>query len=232
MFTSLLGNFAEPVFYLLAFGYGFGSMLGQVSGMPYLSFLASGIICSSAMNAASFEALYSAFTRMHMQQTWSGMLSTPLEVDDVVLGEVIWAASKALINAVAITVVAVLLGVTGGWRMWLVFPAVLLTGFCFASIAMIVTALARGYDFFTYYMTLALTPMMLLSGVFFPLNQLPDVLVGLAQFLPLVHAVELIRPLMVGAPLSMPVLHVMVLLGYGIAGLWIAIELCRRRLLG
>lgn len=227
---SIVGNFGEPLLYLLALGYGFGRMVGSVEGLPYMVFLATGIVCSSAMTAASFEAMYSAFTRMQMQQTWVAMLHTPLEVGDVVLGEVLWAASKALINSTAILLVAAALGLVGGWKALWVLPVVLLTGVCFAAMAMIVTALARGYDVFTYYFTLVLTPMLLLSGVFFPLQSLPPLVANLVQLLPLAHAIQLIRPLLIGEWPGGSLLHLAVLLGYAAIGLALAIRLVRRRL--
>jgi lipooligosaccharide transport system permease protein len=230
MGPSIVGNFGEPLMYLLALGYGFGRMVGEVGGLPYMVFLASGIVVSSAMTAASFEAMYSAFTRMQMQQTWVAMLHTPLEVEDVVLGEVLWAATKALINSAAILIVAAALGLVSGWGALWVLPVVLLTGVCFGALAMIVTALARGYDVFTYYFTLLLTPMLLLSGVFFPLETLPKAIVAAVQLLPLAHAIALIRPLIIGEAPGAVLLHLAVIGGYALLGLSVSIFLVRRRL--
>ncbi len=228
---SLLGNFGEPLLYLLALGYGFGRLVGDIGGMSYSAFLASGIVCSSAMTAASFEALYSAYTRLNVQQTWAAMLSAPLTVDDVVIGEIVWAGSKALINAAAILLVSAGLGLTSGWGVVWVLPVVLLMGLTFAALAMIVTALSHSYDFFMYYFTLAITPMLLLSGVFFPLESLPPFIAKAALCLPLAHAVALIRPLMTGGAVTLVPLHLGVVVGYGVAAGAIAIGLFRRRLM-
>lgn len=227
---SIVGNFGEPLLYLLALGYGFGRLVGEVGGLPYMVFLATGIVCSSAMTAASFEAMYSAFTRMQMQQTWAAMLHAPLEVEDVLLGEILWAGTKALINSAAILLVALALGLVADWRAVWVLPIVLLTGMCFASMAMVVTALARNYDVFTYYFTLVLTPMLLLSGVFFPLDQLPAAVATGAQLLPLAHAIQLIRPLLTGAETGPVFLHLAVLIGYAVATFWLCTAILRRRL--
>lgn len=232
MGPSIVGNFGEPVLYLLALGYGFGRMVGDVGGLPYMVFLASGIVCSSAMTAASFEAMYSAFTRMHMQQTWAAMLHAPLEVEDVLLGEVLWAGTKAMINSAAIVLVAAALGLVADWRAVFVLPVVLLAGVCFASMAMMVTSLARGYDVFTYYFTLALTPMLLLSGVFFPLEQLPPAVAAGAQALPLAHAIAVIRPLMTGAPADDVLLHLAVVAAYALVAFLFCTIVLRRRLRG
>lgn len=228
---SLVGNFGDPLLYLLALGYGLGRFVGTMDGMPYVAFLASGIVCSSAMNTATFEALYSAFTRMTTQQTWAGMLATPLDVDDIVLGEMIWAGSKSFISAGAILIVATALGAVRGPQAILVLPIALLVGTSFAAMALVVTALSKNYEFFLYYVTLVVTPMMLLCGVFFPLRGLPAPLQWLAAFLPLSHAVALIRPLMTGAWPTRPILNLVVLATYGAISYWAATTLVRRRLL-
>src|SRR5690606_27881877 len=218
--------------YLLALGYGFGLLVGEVDGLPYMVFLASGIVCSSAMTAASFEAMYSGYTRMEMQQTWNAMMNAPLEVEDVLMGEVLWAGTKALINSAAILIVAALLGLVAGWEALLALPVVLLAGICFASLAMVVTALSHSYDFFMYYFTLIITPMFLLSGVFFPLDTLPEAVAQLTMLLPLAHVVAVIRPLMVGGEVGSVALHLAVVTAYALVGFGVALVLLRRRLRG
>jgi len=228
---SLVGNFGDPLLYLLALGYGLGRFVGSMDGMPYITFLASGIVCSSAMNTATFEALYSAYTRMTTQQTWAGMLATPLDIDDIVMGEMVWAGTKSFISASAILVVAAALGIVHGPRIVLVLPVALLVGTCFAAMALVVTAMSKNYEFFLYYVTLVVTPMMLFCGVFFPLDGLPRPLQWAAMFLPLTHAVEIIRPLMTGTWPARAPLHVFVLVLWGALSYCIATALVRRRLL-
>ena len=228
---SLVGNFGDPLLYLLALGYGLGRFVGSMDGMPYISFLASGIVCSSAMNTATFEALYSAFTRMTTQQTWAGMLAAPLDVDDILMGEMVWAGTKSLISAGAILLVASALGIVHGAQALLVLPVALLVGICFAAMALVVTAISKNYEFFLYYVTLVVTPMMLFCGVFFPLGGLPKPLRWVAAFLPLTHGVAIIRPLMTGAwPQNAP-LDLLVLIVYGAACYTLATALVKRRLL-
>ncbi|MEO6697600.1 MAG: ABC transporter permease [Gammaproteobacteria bacterium] len=228
---AMLGNFVEPLLYLFALGFGLGAFVGEMQGMPYSVFLASGLVCASAMNTATFEALFSAFTRMSHQQTWPGMLATPLIVDDIVLGEMIWAGTKSLVSVAPILAVAAALGLVHDLRALWVLPLVLLVGTCFAALALCVTAFAKSYDFFVYYFTLVITPMFLLSGTFFPLDTMPKAVQWGAQVLPLTHAVELVRPLMTGQALSNPFLHLAVLLAYGGAGLYLSCILLRRRLM-
>jgi lipooligosaccharide transport system permease protein len=231
MAPSLLINFGEPFLYLLGLGYGLGLFIGEMMHMPYLTFLASGILASAAMNTASFEAMYSVYTRMVPQRTYDAMLATPLEVPDILAGEMLWAATKATLNGAAILAVATLLGAVQDWNALWVLPIQFLVGLCFAGPALIMTAFARGYDFFNYYMTLLLTPMFILSGVFYPVTSLPIPLQQLMQFLPLTHAVDLIRPLVAGQEPSQVPLHLAVLAAYALGGYVIATLLIRRRLL-
>lgn len=228
---SLVGNFGEPLLYLLALGYGLGGFIGEVDGLPYIVFLATGIVCSSAMNTATFECLYSAYTRMKVQETWSAMLAAPLNLDDIVLGEALWAGTKSLISASAILLVAALLGLVDGWQAVGVLPLAFLLGCCFGAMALVVTAISPSYDFFLYYFTLVITPMFLLSGVFFPLESVPGWVQAGVRLLPLYHIVELVRPLMTGRPLEGVVGHLLVPLLYGLAALWLALGFLRRRLL-
>jgi len=228
---SVLGNLADPMIYMLGLGYGLGAMLTDVGGMSYIAFLASGIVCSSTMMSASFEAMYSGFSRMHVQKTWDGIMNAPLTLDDVLLGEVVWAASKSFLSGMAVLLVAVALGLTHSALALWVIPVVFLAGLVFSGMGLIMTALSPSYDFFMYYFTLAVTPMMLVSGVFFPIEQLPPAIHGLAMVLPLTHAVALVRPLMSGALPHDIFLHLAVLACYAAAGFYLALVMTRRRLL-
>jgi lipooligosaccharide transport system permease protein len=228
---SMLGNLADPMIYMLGLGYGLGAMLPEVAGMSYIAFLAGGIVCSSTMMSASFEAMYSGFSRMHVQRTWDAIMNAPVTLDDVVAGEAIWAASKASLSGAAVLLVATALGLVQSWlALWLV-PIVFLTGLVFAGLGLVMTSLSPSYDFFMYYFTLAITPMMLVSGVFFPLEQLPAWLQAIAQALPLTHAVALARPLMSGAAPAATGAHVLVLAGYAVLSFYVALVLARKRLL-
>ncbi len=230
---SLVGNIAEPLMWLVAFGYGMGALVGEVKlggvSVPYILFLASGSICMSAMNAATFEALYSAFSRMHVQRTWEGIMNAPVSLDDVVMAEMLWAAFKALFTVTAILGVMLALGISYSPKLIVAWPVLLLTGITFSCIALIFNALAKGYDFFTYYFTLFLTPMMFLSGVFFPRDQLPSVVRVVSDWLPLTHAVEIVRPLFMDQWPAHGLLHLLALAAYAGVAFWVALALTRKR---
>jgi lipooligosaccharide transport system permease protein len=230
---SLVGNIAEPLMWLVAFGYGMGALVGQVqlggTQVPYILFLASGSICMSAMNAASFEALYSAFSRMHVQKTWDGIMNAPVNLDNVVMAEMLWAGFKALFAVTAILGVMLALDISHSPKLLAAWPVLLGVGITFSCIALIFNALAKGYDFFTYYFTLFLTPMMFLSGVFFPRAQLPAPVLAVSDWLPLTAAVELVRPMFMDQWPAQPWRHAAVLAAYTIVAFWVALALTRKR---
>ncbi len=226
---SVLGNIAEPLITLVAFGYGLGSLVGQIDGRPYIQYLASGSVAVSAALAATFEALYSAYSRMAVQRTWDSILNAPIALDDIVFAEMLWAAMKALFSVAAILIVIAALGISRAPSMLLALPVLGLVGITFASLALVFNALAKGYDFFTYYFTLVITPMTFLSGVYFPLAQMPTWLQQVAAWLPLTSAVSLARPLVLGEwPLD-PFRPLLILTAYAAGGYYLALVLTRRR---
>ncbi len=229
--TSLLGNLADPLMYMLGLGLGLGTLMPEVNGTRYIVFLAAGTVAYSTMNSATFEALYSAFSRMQTQKTWESIMNAPLELDDIVLAEALWAASKAMLSGLAILIIIWVLGLShAGLTLWII-PLAFLIGLTFASLALVMNAVSPNYEFFLYYFTLVVTPMTLLCGVFFPVERLPATLQAVSGVLPLFHAIALVRPLVAGTIPSTPVLHVAVMLAYSLAGFYLALVLTRRRLL-
>mgnify|MGYP006278204751 FL=1 len=229
--ASMIGNLADPMLYMLGFGYGLGRLMPESFGTSYIAFLAAGTVCSSTMMSASFEAMYSGFSRMHVQKTWEAIMNAPLTLDDVVAGEAVWAASKSLLSGLAVLLVAAVLGLCPSWLALWTIPVIFLTGLAFAGIGLIMTALSPSYDFFVYYMTLVITPMLLTSGVFFPAEQLPAAVRLVTELLPLAHAVQLVRPLFNGECPPALGLHLGVLVAYAAGAFYIALALTRRRLL-
>jgi len=228
---SLLGDVIEPLFYIAGFGAGFGVMLPEVDGVRYIAYLAGGMVCYSTMMSASFEVLYSGFTRMHVQRTWEGILNAPVALEDVVFAEWIWGAAKSLLPGLAVIAVALALGLVHSWTAALVLPVAFLVGLAFSALGLVVTALARSYDFFQYWFTLALMPMMLLSGVFYPVGNMPGWLQAFARVLPLTQGVELARPLLLGRRPTTPIVPVVALALYAVVAYAVALALLRRRLL-
>ena len=230
MVPSLLINFGEPLLYLLGMGYGLGRFIGEMQGLPYITFLASGIVASSAMNTASFEGMYSVYTRMVPQRTHHAMLCSPLDVKDIILGEQLWCATKSLFSGAAILLVALLLGVVKGFEVLLVLPVVFFLGLTFSALAVAVTSLSNSYEFFSYYFTIFITPMFFLCGVFFPLDNLPFVLQALSQGLPLTHGIQLVRPLMTDLPSTNVFFHLGVLAIYTTMATIFSLHVIKKRL--
>jgi lipooligosaccharide transport system permease protein len=227
--AAVLSNLADPLIMLFGLGYGLGALLPSVEGMSYVAFFAAGQLCTATMFTASFESMFSGFSRMHGQKTWDAILYAPLTIDDIVAGEIVWAASKAWLTGSTILGVAVLFGLASSAWVLLALPAAFLVGLAFAGLGLVMCVLARGWDFFSYYMTLVMTPMMMISGVFFPAEQLPAPLLAIAKVLPLYHGVQIVRPLVAGGQPPDLLLHVMVLVGYAAVGYALAIYFARKR---
>jgi lipooligosaccharide transport system permease protein len=173
--------------------------------------------------------MFSGFSRMHGQKTWDAILYAPIVIDDIVAGEVMWAASKAWLSGATILAVVAVFGLAVSPIVVLALPFAFLVGLAFAAVGLIMTVLARNWDFFSFYMTLVMTPMTMISGVFFPAEQLPGPVLAVAQALPLYHGVELVRPLVAGRLPGNIALHVGVLLAYAGVGYAMAIYFARRR---
>ena len=229
--ASVLGNIADPLLYMIALGYGIGSFIPEVGGMTYVAFIGTGMVCQSAMFTSSFEGMYSAFSRMHVQRTWDAIINAPISLDDVVFAEWIWAATKAVMSTTAILIVILGLGYGHTWLAVWILPLGFLVGLTFGAFGLVMNALAPSYDFFTYFFTLVLTPGLLLSGVFFPVAQMPESLQAIANLLPLKHAIDLSRPLLMNEVPADALLHVAVLLAYACFAYYVALVLTRRRLL-
>ncbi len=169
-------------------------------------------------------------TRMVPQKTYDAMLATPIDIDDIVAGEMLWCATKGLIAGTAILLVSMLFGAISGFTALVVIPIIFLVGLCFAGPALIMSAISPNYDFFAYYFTLVVTPMFILCGVFYPVTTMPDAVQYIIQLLPLTHAVALIRPILTDLETTNALLHLLVLAAYAFVSFYIAVVLIRRRL--
>lgn len=192
------GFLAEPVIVLLAMGFGLGAYVGLVDGQRYIEFIAPGIIASYAMFSASFECTYGSFVRMEFQKTYDAIIATPLNVEDVIAGEIFWGATRSLMTGTIILVIAAAFQlVPSPWA--LLIPILsFLQGIMFASIAIFYTSIVPAIYSFNYYFTLFMTPMFLFSGVFFPLTAFPKIVQTLSWVAPLTPAVHLTRALVNG----------------------------------
>ncbi len=191
--SSLALNFAEPVLYLWAMGLGLGAYVKDIHGIPYINFIAPGMIASSAMFAAVYECTYGTFVRMTFQKTFDAILATPINIYDLVAGELMWGAAKSVLYGTIIMIVISALGLVDSAAIIGVLPVLFISGLIFAEISMIFVAIVPGIDSFNYFYTLFMTPMFLFSGIFFPLDNLPPLVTKIAFFTPLYHMVNVCR---------------------------------------
>jgi lipooligosaccharide transport system permease protein len=191
--SSLALNFAEPVLYLWALGLGLGGYVKEIHGIPYINFIAPGMIASSSMFAAVYECTYGTFVRMTFQKTFDAILATPVNIYDLVAGELMWGASKSVLYGTIIMMVISALGLVDSAAVIAALPFLFISGIIFAEISMIFAAIVPGIDSFNYFYTLFMTPMFLFSGIFFPLDNLPPLVAKIAFFTPLYHLVNICR---------------------------------------
>jgi lipooligosaccharide transport system permease protein len=189
---------AEPIILLLAFGMGMGAYITLPGSQRYIEFLAPGVIAAYAMFSASFECTYASFIRMEHQYTYDAILATPLNVEDVTAGEIFWGATRSLMTGtVVLAVAAAFQLIPSPWALLIPLVA-FLEGIMFASIALFFTSIVPAIYSFNYFFTLFITPMFLLSGVFFPLAAFPRTVQTLSWAAPLTPAARLTRALFQG----------------------------------
>ncbi len=196
--TSFALNFAEPALYLVAMGFGLGSLVQDVQGKPYINYIAPGIIASSSVFAAVYECTYGTYIRMTFQKTFDAILATPINLGDLVAGELAWGATKSVIFGITIMIVVALFGLVDSLFIILAIPFIFLGGLIFAEISVVFCAIVPGIDSFSYFYTLIMTPLFLFSGIFFPLDTMPRIVGDIALFTPLFHLVNICRSLSAG----------------------------------
>ncbi|RJR33699.1 MAG: ABC transporter permease [Desulfobacteraceae bacterium] len=225
----------EPAFYILAFGLGFRRMIGDVSyagtALSYTEFIAPALIATSVMWNAFFETTYSSFVRMYYQKTFDAMLATPLSLEEIIVAEIAWSATKAAAAALLMVVVLMLLG-------YVVFPLGLLAvlwaflgGLAFGAIGMFFTGIVPTIDLFNLPIFLFITPMFLFSGTFFPVSGLPDWAQDVSLAFPLYHLVELTRLVSLGRSEAGPVLSIVYLLLFSILFIFLSLHFMRKKLI-
>ena len=225
----------EPLFYIMAFGLGFSGLIGTVRyaglALSYTAFIAPALIATAVMWNAFFETTYGSFVRMYYQKTFDGMLSTPLSLEEIIIAEIVWSATKA-VGAAA--VMLLVLGVLGYVRFplgLLLIPVALLGGLAFGAVGMFFTGIVPTIDMFNLPIFLFVTPMFLFSGTFFPVSNLPLWAQPVALVFPLYHLTELARYFSLGARETPPVLSILYLLLFFVIFAVLALRAMRRRLI-
>lgn len=228
---SLLGHLIEPMIWLMGIGFGLGSSLPKMAGLVYPAFLGAGLVCNAATSSASYEGLSAAFLRWKVLHTWDGILHAPMAPEDIVLGEWIWAALKAAMAALGILIGMCAFGLLSPLAALWILPVAFLQGLAIAGIALLVAALVSSEDLHTYYFSLFLAPLSIISGVFFPIDRLPAVLQWIAYLLPLAHATMASRMLITGGSSWEIAAHLAVICVYAIGSFILAVHLIRKQVL-
>ena len=231
----LASGFFEPLFYLLAVGFGIGALVGDVPGpdgrlVPYQLFVAPALLATSAMNGAIFEVTFNVYGKLRWDRVYDAMLATPLAVGDIALGEIAWALFRGLLYAIGFVLVMLVMGLFRSPFFLLAIPAAMLVGFAFAAVGMAATTFVRSWQDFDL-IQLVLLPLFLFSATFYPITTYPEGLRLLIELTPLYHGVDLIRSLalgIVGPPL---LVHVAYLAVMGIGGLMVVSRRLDRLLL-
>jgi lipooligosaccharide transport system permease protein len=197
---ALLPQFFDPLFYLVALGFGLGTYVAHVNGVPYRDFVAPGLTASAVMWAASFETTWNTYFRMEEERLYDAILATPVEVQDIVTGELLWAATRAVVYGTFFLIVVALFGLIPSWWAIAIPPFLALGGLCFGALGLAFTSLVPRPDYYSFYFTLFVTPMFLFGGIFFPYDKLPHWAQVAAWFTPLYHLVLISRGLANAGP--------------------------------
>lgn len=196
--STIVANLMDPLVYLVALGFGLGAYVSKIEGLSYIQFIAPGLISSSIMTAATFETTINTFVRIHFDRVYESMMATPVTVEDIVVGEIMWATTRSTIYATVMLGVVTALGLTRSWYAICVPLIGVLGGWMFAILGLTYTSVLKSISQVTFYFTLFITPLFLFSGVFYPIDALPSAVKAVAFFSPLYHLVEIIRPLVIG----------------------------------
>jgi lipooligosaccharide transport system permease protein len=230
--VNFIVPFLEPIFYLLALGFGLGFYIGEINGVSYSAFIAPALICISMMYSAFFECTYGSFVRMYYQKTFDAIISTPLNVDEVIFGEILWGSTRSVINASIMLLVVSIFNLVKLPDSIFIIPLAFIVGFVFSSIGMCFTAVSPTIDSFNYPIFLFITPMFLFSGTFFPLSLLPTPIQILSfAFFPLTHALYISRELTTGSLEWKSILSLIWLAAVGVTLTILSINLMKKRLI-
>jgi lipooligosaccharide transport system permease protein len=191
--SSTFSAIVQPIVYLLAFGFGFGTLVNTVGGVEYIEYVGVGTVATAILFSSVFSGIFGTLVKWKYQRTYDALLAAPVNVEEIVLAESLWIGVRSGIYGCAPIIVTFFFGLDPTWGMLTVPFIGVLTGFGFAAAGILIAAMVESFDNTSYVQSLLITPMFLLAGSFFPLDQLPDWAVVLSQFNPLYHCVELVK---------------------------------------
>jgi lipooligosaccharide transport system permease protein len=228
--STTFSSTVEPTIYLLAFGFGFGSLVATVNGMDYVEFVGTGTVATAVLFSSVFPAMFGTFVKREFQRTYDAILAAPVDSEEIVTGEALWIATRAGTYGCVPLLVAMVFGLDPSWGMLAVPFIAFLTGYGWASFGILVAAMLRSIDNFNYVTSTIITPLMLVAGTFFPIDRLPEWAQFLANFNPLYHCVELVRHASFGFE-AVDVFHLSVIGVFGVAMWRLAVGRMEKRLI-
>jgi lipooligosaccharide transport system permease protein len=221
--SATFGATVDPTIYLLAFGFGFGSLVSTVGGYDYVQFVGTGTVATAVLFASAFPAMFGTFVKYRFQRTYDAILAAPVDTEELVTAEELWIAIRAGVFGCTPMLVAIAFGLPARWSMLAVPIIAFVAGFGWAGFGTTVAATMKSIDNFSYVISAVITPLFLVAGTFFPLDQLPDWAQKLAQLNPLYHTVQLVRDAAFGWHLQADLIHFGVLLTFAVVMWRIAI---------
>jgi lipooligosaccharide transport system permease protein len=229
--SSTFSSTVDPTIYLLAFGFGFGSLVSHVAGYNYIDFVGTGIVATTVLFSGAFPAMYGTFVKYQFQHTYDAILAAPVDTEELVTGEALWIGARTGVYGCVPMLVAMVFGLDPSWGMLLVPPIAALAGFGWACFGIFIAAKAKAIESFSYWQSGLLTPMFLVAGTFFPLTSLPKWAQVAGNFNPLFHCVQLVRHAVFGLAGWHDVGHLAFLIGFALVAWRLAIRYMERRLI-
>ena len=229
--SSTFSSTVEPTIYLLAFGFGFGSLVSTVAGYDYVEFVGTGTVATAVLFSSAFAAMFGTFIKYQFQRTYDAILAAPVDTEELVTAEVLWVAARAGVYGCVPLLVALVFGLDPAWGMLTVPLIGFLAGFGWASFGIMIAGFAKSIENFNYVISAVLTPLFLMAGTFFPLEGLPRWAQILGKLNPLYHCVQLVRHAAFGWEGWADVASVAFLVGFGLAMWRIAIYAMERKLI-
>jgi lipooligosaccharide transport system permease protein len=229
--SSTFSSTVEPTIYLLAFGFGFGSLVSRVGGFPYVEFVATGTVATAVLFSSAFPGMFGTFVKYKFQRTYDAILAAPVDTEELVSAEAVWIATRAGVYGCVPMLVAIAFGLDPSWGMLLVPFIGWLSGFGWANFGIMIAGFASSFENFNYIVSAVLTPLFLTAGTFFPLSQLPRWAQILGELNPLHQCVQLVRDVVFGLYGWDDLLRIGALVAFGLVMWRIAIHAMERKLI-
>jgi lipooligosaccharide transport system permease protein len=229
--SSTFSSTVEPTIYLLAFGFGFGSIVSEIAGYDYVEFVGTGTVATAVLFSSAFPAMFGTFVKYQFQRTYDAILAAPVDTEELVTAETLWMSTRAAVYGCVPMLVAMVFGLDPSWGMLAVPFIAWISGWGWTCFGIAVAGFAKSFENFNYVVSAVLTPLFLLAGTFFPLDELPEWVQVLAQLNPLHHTVELVRHAVFGFEGWTDVARLGALVLYGLVVWRIAIHAMTRKLI-